>query len=197
VWDRLPSEPAGVQDQIIHCAYYSVTLFSAIIPMPLEHSWPPKKDDLKKWSEIVHERPRGTSFDYTAGLALQLAQSMTELRSECAFYWQKLWSGDPSVSVEQSIELVCSLGIFFHRVQEEHKNFIATLPKIARPYSRKSQEVFFTNMMSSCLNRLYGRKLDRVVTALVEVAFDKREGADQETIRARRREAIRRNRIRN
>jgi hypothetical protein len=66
VWDRLPSEPAGVQDQIIHCAYYSVTLFSAIIPTPLEHSWPPKRDDLKKWSEIVHERPRGTSFDYTA-----------------------------------------------------------------------------------------------------------------------------------
>jgi hypothetical protein len=121
---------------------------------------------------------------------------MTELRSECAFYWEKLWSGDPPVSVEQSIEFVCSLGIFFHRVQEEHKNFIATLPKIARPYSRKSREVFFTIMMSSLLNRLYGCKLDGAVTALVEIAFDKREGADQETIRARRREATRRNRVR-
>ena len=197
VWERLPIAPANAPDQIIHCAYYSVTLFSALVPTPLQLGKPPTKTDMVSWTRIVCERPPGAALDSAADLALQLARSMVELKSEYAFYWQQFWSGDKSVTLDQSIEFVCSLALFLDKVNKERQALIAALPKIKRPYSKKANEIFFTNMMSSSLERIYGRKLDAVVTALVEVVFDKKDGANQETIRARRREAHRRKLVKN
>lgn len=198
VWERLPSDPAGVENEIIDWAYYSVTSFSSLIPTPLQLGKPPKKGDLKKpkgdlkkWAKIIQERPAGTATDTAVGLAVQLAQAMLERKNEYAFYWPQCWQGDKSITLAQSIEFVCSLGLFLDRVNKAQQAIVAALPPIKRPYSAKTPEIFFTNIMSSRLKVLYGRKLDGVVSALVDVVFNKEEGTAQEKIRGRRRGADR------
>ena len=192
VWERLPPHPANVQDQVIDWAFVAVVKFSALIPPPFWPGKPVRKEEREKWLKIAATRPPGTTPDFSATLAMSLVRSMYELRSECNSYWDRLWAGDKVVTAEKAIQLVGEIANFFARVQEERNSIIATLPAIKRPYGRNAPEIFFTNMMSSCLERLYGRKLHRVVTALVEVVFDKKEGVEQETIRGRRREAQRR-----
>jgi ABC-type xylose transport system substrate-binding protein len=78
------------------------------------------------------------------------------------------------------------LRVFYLRVDEENRAFLASLPKIKR-WNAKAAQKFFTDFLSGCMTETYAQPLDAIVAALAEVAFDLHQGLDAETVRGRRR----------
>jgi len=184
VWEKLPPEPEGAQGQIIGFAFTAVTMFAELIPRPGKKA---KRAIWQKWSKILHENPPGSTPEYASLLAVSLLQALCELKAPSSAYWGQFWQGDPSVTVDNAIDLIEELALFYDRMAKEHKRHADLLPKIKRPFSDSAPQVFFTQLMSSRLEALYKRPLDSVVTALAEVAFNLPEGIEEETVRARRR----------
>jgi hypothetical protein len=79
---------------------------------------------------------------------------------------------------------------FLVSLSDEYRGLLNLLPPIKR-WDAKAHQRFYTEFVSGRMKEAYGRPLDAIVAALVQVAFDLSEGVATETVRGRRRPADR------
>jgi hypothetical protein len=186
VWEKLPQEPPEMEGRLIGAAFFAVTNYSALVPRPGAKA---KHEIWEEWAKILHKHPPAASPQFAMLTAGSLLREVCELRQETRANWERFWKGDSSMSPEKAIDLIEQLALFYGELEKEHQQHLASLPKINRPFSKKSPQHFFAKMMSDYFEKHYGRPFYEVVTALTEVAFDVSEGLNQESIRALRRAA--------
>jgi hypothetical protein len=185
VWERLPDEPPNMEGQIIDLLFHAVAIFWQVVPHPpfgpqsTRSAW-------KKYATVTHGHPQPTSPEMANSAIGQLLQAAMD--HNVGGRWDELWNGDPSITFDKCLDCVEALVSVFIRLDQENKAAIAALPRIKRPYGKRAQEVFFSQLVSLRLASIYGKPLHAVVAALTSVAFDlPDDGVGEETIRSRRR----------
>jgi hypothetical protein len=181
VWGKLPPEPKFIQEKIIDWVFFAVSIFPR-----LGRPYPKTMPKWREWAKQAQKYPRPPSPETVSGYALLLREGIYELKTETDIHWHRLWGGDKSITPDQVLAIMDQLRVFYLRVDEENRAFLASLPKIKR-WNAKAAQKFFTDFLSGCMTETYAQPLDAIVAALAEVAFDLHQGLDAETVRGRRR----------
>jgi hypothetical protein len=181
VWEKLPSEPQGIEGTIIDWAYSAYTIFPAL-PRP----YPKTKAKWREWATRLEKHAPPPDPAYLSQLSHQLWEDISRLKGETDFYWPSLWDGDKSITPDQVLSTLDQLRAFYARMDNEYQKFLATFPRVSR-WNAKAAQKFFTEFLSSRMKEAYGQPLDAIVAVLAEVAFDIRKGLSPETVRGRRR----------
>ncbi len=181
VWEKLPSEPKGLEGTIIDWTFLAFTVF----PM-LRRPYPKTKAKSREYAKHWQKHVPLPDPAYPSQLAYPLWDQISSLKLQTDFYWARLWQGDKTVSTDQVLAILEQLGEFYARMDKEYRNLLSALPRVTR-WSPKGGHKFFTEYLSRRMQETYGRPLDSIVAALGEVAFDLTQGVASETVRGRRR----------
>jgi hypothetical protein len=182
VWRKLPSEPKGIQGDIIDWAFLAVSIFPF-----LRRPFPKTMRKTHEWAEQLKKHPPLPNAEEVSGFFLLLSTQIYELKAETDFYWDRLWEGDRSITPDQVLAILAGLRLFYLRMHDANCALLASFPKTKRWNGEKARQQFFTVYLSDRMKQTYGQPLDPVVAALSEVAFNLRKGLAAETVRGRRR----------
>jgi hypothetical protein len=183
VWRKLPSEPKGIQGNIIDWAFFAVSIFPSLRRRPFPGTMP----QWVEWVEHLKKYPPLPNPEDVSGFALSLSEQIYRLKTETDLYWDRLWEGDRSITPDQVLAMLDQIRLFYLRMDEENRTLLASLPKIKRWNADKAPQQFFSVYLSDRMTQTYGQPLDPVVAALAEVAFNLDQGLSAETVRGRRR----------
>ena len=187
-WMELPDDPKGRQafiiDWIIAC--YATDANGLKPPIPRSTA---------KIAEYIQHHPLvETSAAMVSGSFRQALRGMSKLESSARDYWSSLWEFEPRLSYDQFVNIVTAGAEFYDRLearrnadaQDVMTQFHIPLPPRKRR-SAKASQIWFSRIMSSLFNTLYGSPMDTLVAIITDVAFDLRGEKGSETARGRRR----------
>jgi hypothetical protein len=181
VWERLPSEPKGIQGNIVDWVFFAVLIFPRL-PRP----YPKTKAGWRELAELYQKNSPLPSAESLSDLASLLLDEMRKIKTETDLCWGRLWEGDKATSSDHVVAVLEHLRIFYLRMDEDNRAFLATLPEVKRWKREKPKQKFFTDYLSRRMKQTYGKPFDTIVAALTEVAFDLPQGVETDTVRKRR-----------
>lgn len=182
VWERLPSEPEGVEGKIIDQAVHALIIFPR-----LRRPYPKTPAGWREWGKHLEKHAPLPEPAHTSQLALELREKIIQIKVDTDANWNRFWEGDKSITADQILAILEHLRLFYLRLDKEYRSFFAQFPEVRRWRGAKAAQKFLTEHLSNGMNETYGQPLDSIVAALVEVAFDLPQGLAAETVRGRRR----------
>jgi hypothetical protein len=181
VWERMPPEVHGRENEVVVWAYgYVCAANNFVPPMPI------RKKDFKRWQTDNRRSLARSSLTSVATLADLLLQAMADTVDDA----RVLHPADSSKTIDEMREQVCGIRDAYRRMVEAKAALDGKFP-IFMPHKRRSKsarQTMFTVSMSARFQELFGSPLDEVVAALTSVVFDlKGGGPEVSAIRGRRR----------
>ena len=186
VWEKLPSEFVGKEDQIIAWVSYAYLAYLMEAPIKLFKGETPEK--LQAWSAYAHRQ----KFIRTPGNIARLAHQMLEDMLDASIYAASKFNsrGADIVNYYDAIEIIGQVGIFFDALEKERQNVLTRLPPVGSRISEKGHRVYFTDRLSWFFNEQFGQPPFAVIASLEQVAFDVLDGTSEDVVRGRWKRAM-------
>ena len=186
VWEKLPSEFVGKEDQIIAWVAYAYLAYLMDSPLAQFKGLTPEKlqalDAYARKIELVR------SPGNIAILAAQMLEDMWKVSAYVATRFRSIGAGIDNYY--DAIELIGRVYVFFKEMEIERNNALIQLPPVGSRISKKGHCVYFTDRLSWFFNEHLGKPPFGLIASLEQVAFDLSAGTTEDRVRGRWKRAM-------
>jgi hypothetical protein len=185
VWEAWPKPLAGYENFLIERV---VWIYQLAISLPRPR--PRNRQDFQQY--LKDNRIVAVSAEGVAIRARWLIDGMLDLQADTRFAWEKMWPGEPSMTLDKLIALIEQSATLYERMWEDRRKLIAAsaVPPVPKKLgAKRASETWFSRAMSDYFILNIGKPLDVIVDTLTDVAFDLKGDLVPGIARARRRSA--------